>query len=50
MGCLYVDLPGHPAGGEEIYSQDGLHLNTRGHAVVATETVRRIAEHLGNSA
>jgi lysophospholipase L1-like esterase len=48
MGCLYVDLPSHPCGTEEIYSSDGLHLNARGHAIVATETVRTLAGHLGN--
>lgn len=46
MGCLYVDLPSHPCGTEDIYARDGLHLNTRGHAIVATETVRRLAEYL----
>ncbi|NUU21183.1 MAG: SGNH/GDSL hydrolase family protein, partial [Streptomycetaceae bacterium] len=24
MGCLYVDLPAHPSGAEEIYASDGL--------------------------
>ncbi|MEU2506638.1 SGNH/GDSL hydrolase family protein [Streptomyces sp. NPDC007863] len=48
LGALHVDLPSHPAGREPIFATDGLHLNTRGHAVVATEVIRRLGEHLGN--
>jgi lysophospholipase L1-like esterase len=48
LGALHVDLPSHPAGKEDIYSTDGLHLNARGQAIVAGETVRRLARHLGN--
>ncbi|MEU9857888.1 SGNH/GDSL hydrolase family protein [Streptomyces sp. NPDC047974] len=46
MGGLHVDLPAHPAGKEPIFASDGLHLNARGHAVVATEVVRVLGEHL----
>lgn len=49
MGALYVDLPSHPSGTEDIYATDGLHLNTRGHAIVASETVRRLGEYLGTT-
>ncbi|HEX6471604.1 MAG TPA: SGNH/GDSL hydrolase family protein [Streptosporangiaceae bacterium] len=48
LGALHVDLPSHPAGKEAIFSTDGLHLNARGQAIVATETVRRLGCHLGN--
>ena len=46
MGGLHVDLPTHPAGKEPIFASDGLHLNARGHAVVATEVIRKLGEHL----
>ncbi|AJE85303.1 MULTISPECIES: SGNH/GDSL hydrolase family protein [Streptomyces] len=46
MGGLHVDLPNHPAGKEPIFASDGLHLNARGHAVVATEVIRTLGEHL----
>ncbi|MGW7068707.1 SGNH/GDSL hydrolase family protein [Streptomyces sp. NPDC054855] len=46
MGGLHVDLPVNPAGKEPIFATDGLHLNTRGHAVVATEVIRTLGEHL----
>lgn len=46
-GGLHVELRGHPAGADPgIYSSDGLHLNARGHAIVATEAIRRLAAHL----
>lgn len=45
-GALHVDLPAHPAGHDDIYASDGLHLNARGQAIVATEVVRRLARHL----
>jgi lysophospholipase L1-like esterase len=38
-GALYVDLPAHPAGAEAIYGSDGLHLNSRGQAILATEVL-----------
>ena len=46
MGGLHVDLPSHPAGKEPIFATDGLHLNVRGHAVVATEVIRTLGKHL----
>ncbi|WP_413760388.1 SGNH/GDSL hydrolase family protein [Streptomyces sp. MMBL 11-3] len=46
MGGLYVDLPAHPAGREPIFATDGLHLNARGHAIVATEVVRKLGAYL----
>ncbi|WP_424217666.1 SGNH/GDSL hydrolase family protein (plasmid) [Streptomyces sp. BI20] len=46
LGGLHVDLPAHPAGKEPIFSSDGLHLNARGQAVVATEIVRVLGDRL----
>lgn len=46
LGGLHVDLPSHPAGKEPIFCTDGLHLNARGQAVVASEVVRTLGEHL----
>jgi lysophospholipase L1-like esterase len=46
FGLPHVDLPSHPAGGEEIFSTDGLHLNARGQAIVAAETVRVLGAYL----
>ncbi len=46
LGALYVDLPRHPAGAEPIYSSDGLHLNARGQAILATEVARCLGRHL----
>ncbi|MBB1245172.1 SGNH/GDSL hydrolase family protein [Streptomyces durbertensis] len=46
MGGLHVDLPNCPAGKEPIFATDGLHLNVRGHAVVATEVIRTLGEYL----
>jgi lysophospholipase L1-like esterase len=46
FGLPHVDLPAHPAGDEEIFSTDGLHLNARGQAIVAAETVRVLGAYL----
>ncbi|MEU3274776.1 SGNH/GDSL hydrolase family protein [Saccharomonospora sp. NPDC006951] len=47
-GAWHVDLASHPASAEtSIYSSDGIHVNARGHAVAATETVRLLAGVLG---
>ncbi len=46
--ALYVDLPGHPAGSEPIYSSDGLHLNARGQAILAAEVARCLSRHLAS--
>ncbi|MEV4465157.1 SGNH/GDSL hydrolase family protein [Micromonospora echinofusca] len=48
MGGLHVDLPNHPASREPIFATDGLHLNARGHAIVATEVIRTLGEHLAS--
>ena len=46
---MHVDLSEHPAAYENIYSSDGRHGNRRGHAISATETVRRLGAYLGNA-
>ncbi|MCW2881005.1 MAG: family lipase [Sphaerisporangium sp.] len=44
QGAIHVDNTGHPlAADPAIYSSDGIHLNARGHAIVAAGTVRRLA-------
>jgi lysophospholipase L1-like esterase len=40
-GAMLVEMRGHPASADPgVYSSDRLHLNARGHAIVATEAVR----------
>lgn len=46
LGVLHVDLLRHPAGAEAIYCNDGLHLNARGQAILATEIVRALGRDL----
>ena len=46
LGLLYLDLPSHPANTEDIYSTDGLHLNARGQAILATEVMRALGRQL----
>ena len=44
-GAVHVDFSVHPAGTDpSIYSDDRLHPNARGHAIVAAETIRRLGE------
>jgi lysophospholipase L1-like esterase len=44
-GAIHLDFSVHPAGGDpSIYSSDRLHLNAKGHAIVAAETIRRLGE------
>jgi lysophospholipase L1-like esterase len=44
-GALLLDFRGHPAGGDAgIYSADGIHLNARGHALVAERTLRAVRD------
>ncbi|MEV6650766.1 SGNH/GDSL hydrolase family protein [Streptomyces sp. NPDC051219] len=47
-GAVFVDLTSHPAGADTgIYSKDGRHVNSRGHAVAAAAVIRRLGLHLG---
>jgi lysophospholipase L1-like esterase len=40
-GAMLVEMRGHPASADPtVYSSDRLHLNARGHAIVAAEAVR----------
>ena len=50
QGTLLVDLAREPVCADpELYSKDLKHATTRGHAVVASHTIKRLGEHLGNS-
>lgn len=43
-GALVVDMRSHPASKDiDVFSSDRLHLNARGHAIVAAESVRVLA-------
>ncbi|TDD82085.1 SGNH/GDSL hydrolase family protein [Actinomadura darangshiensis] len=50
-GACHVDNPrGHPVAADPgIYSGDQLHLNARGHAFAAANTVRALAAHLASA-
>jgi lysophospholipase L1-like esterase len=46
-GALLVEMRGHPASADPgVYASDRLHLNARGHAIVATEAVRVLSRAL----
>jgi lysophospholipase L1-like esterase len=45
-GALVVDCRQHPAGADpSIYSRDRIHLNARGQAICAAETLRALERH-----
>jgi lysophospholipase L1-like esterase len=47
--AMLVEMRGHPASADPgVYSSDRLHLNARGHAIVATEAVRVLSAALAN--
>lgn len=49
LGAIHVNLTAHPVSiNESVYAATGWSLNSRGHAIVATEIMRRLAVHLGN--
>ncbi|GAA2141014.1 SGNH/GDSL hydrolase family protein [Actinomadura napierensis] len=50
-GACHVDNPpGHPVAADPgIYSGDQLHLNARGHAFAAANTIRALAAHLASA-
>ncbi|GGT65173.1 SGNH/GDSL hydrolase family protein [Actinomadura citrea] len=50
-GACHVDNPrGHPLAADPgIYCADGLHLNARGHAFAAANTIRALAAHLASA-
>jgi lysophospholipase L1-like esterase len=40
-GAMLVEMRGHPSSADQdVYSGDRLHLNARGHAIVASEAIR----------
>ena len=44
-GAVFVDFRSHPAGLEPcIYSSDRIHLNARGHAICAAQTLRALQQ------
>jgi len=44
-GAILVRMREHPASADpEVYASDRLHLNARGHAIVATEAVRALSQ------
>jgi lysophospholipase L1-like esterase len=45
-GGIHVDFADHPAQQEGVLGADGVHINARGHAVVATEIVRALGNLL----
>jgi lysophospholipase L1-like esterase len=46
-GAMLVEMRGHPASADPaVYSSDRLHLNARGHAIVAAEAVRVLSSAL----
>lgn len=45
-GGVHVDFLRHPALTDALLSADRLHINRRGHAVVAGEVIRSLARHL----
>ena len=46
-GAVLVDFRGHPAARDaSIYSSDRIHLNARGHAICAAQTLSTLARHL----
>lgn len=49
LGAFHVDLTAHVMSVEDsAYAKTGWRLNSRGHAIAATEIMRRLAVHLGN--
>lgn len=46
---IHVEFRTHPASADAgIYSSDRMHVNTRGHAIVAAATIEALGERLGN--
>ena len=44
-GGVHVDFLDHPAVGDELLSADHLHINRRGHAIVAADVIRALSRH-----
>jgi len=48
-GGIHVDFASHPAQAGGVLSADLLHINTRGHAVVAAEVIRALAKRIAGA-
>jgi hypothetical protein len=49
LGALYANLASHPAAlNGSIFNRESRYLNSRGHAIAATEVLRCLAVRLGN--
>ncbi|MFI5908389.1 SGNH/GDSL hydrolase family protein [Dactylosporangium sp. NPDC051541] len=48
-GGLHLDFGDHPAQATGVFGDDGLHINARGHAVVAAALVRALAARVSRS-
>jgi hypothetical protein len=47
--AVLIDFRAHPAGADaDIYSTDRIHLNARGHAICATQTLHELERRVGN--
>lgn len=47
QGTILIDFEANPAAGRpDLYSDDLIHLNTRGHAVAATQAIETLSSHL----
>ncbi|GAA0963397.1 SGNH/GDSL hydrolase family protein [Actinocorallia libanotica] len=45
-GAVFVDFSRHPSGSDpSIYASDRIHLNAKGHAIAAEESLRMLAAH-----
>ena len=49
-GGVHVDFLGHPALADELLSADRMHINRRGHAIVAADVIRALARYLAGKA
>lgn len=50
LAAVHVNLADHPAAADPgIVSADALHINARGQAIAAAETIRRLGAELGNT-
>ena len=46
-GAMLVEMRGHPISADQgVYASDRLHLNARGHAIVASEAIKVMGDSL----
>jgi lysophospholipase L1-like esterase len=48
-GGVHVDFLRHPALSDSLMSADRIHINRRGHAIVAADVIRALAEQVGRA-